>query len=139
VRLTTSGTIASTAGYCALEPLRKNASTATTPIAYNALLSTMMKMTGQSILVVATPKGFPALKIRQAIAPAYDSPSDRGKWNLNREMRLPEQSTLVDIVRAKYAVIHDVATWKMSMPWCACTMNWKATEPTAVKDSLLTA
>ena len=59
--------------------------------------------------------------------------------NLYKGMRLPEQSTLVHIVRAKYAVIQDVATWKMSVPRCACTINWKATEPTAVKDSLLTA
>ena len=67
--LTTSGTIASTVGYCAFDSVRKHASAAMMPRAYNALLSTMMKITGQSILVVATPIGFPALKIRHAIAP----------------------------------------------------------------------
>ena len=68
--LTTRGTIASTAGYCALESLRKHASAVMTARAYRALLSMMIKTTGQSVRL-ASFRGFPALKIRHAIAPAH--------------------------------------------------------------------
>ncbi len=67
-RRTTNGTMASTAGYCPFESLRNDASTPMTPKAYSALLSTMTNMIGQSVL---DRSGFPARKIRHAIAPIH--------------------------------------------------------------------
>ncbi len=95
-QLTTSGTMASTAGYCPFEPLRKKASTAMTPKAYSALLSTMTNMTGQSVL---DRSGFPATNIRHAIAPIHVT--HRGNCEQGPELALPEQSKFVVIVREK--------------------------------------
>jgi len=67
-QLTMSGTMASMAGYCPFEPLRKKTSTAITPKAYSVLLLTMTNMTGQSILDRSS---FPAKNIRHAITPIH--------------------------------------------------------------------
>jgi hypothetical protein len=67
-RLTTNGTTASAAGYCALEPLTNVESVVTTPRVYSALLSTMAKTIGER-RTFAFSNALPVLKICHAIAP----------------------------------------------------------------------
>jgi hypothetical protein len=66
-RLTTIGTIASAAGYCALEPHTNVVSVAMTPRVYSAQLSTMAKTIGERTLVLSN--ALPVLRICHAIAP----------------------------------------------------------------------
>jgi len=124
---TTSGMIASTAAYCPLEPLIKDMSAARTPRAYNALLSTMTNMMGHKTRILPFGRGLPTRKIRNAIAPA-ERIKQSGKKNTKASP--PEQIMLADAVSEKYAVIQDVATWKMSVPGRATVMYQTATKPT---------
>lgn len=66
-RLTTNGTIASTAGYCPLVSHRKAESAVTTPSVYSALLSIMAKVIGERTFIF--PIGLMVIEIRNAIAP----------------------------------------------------------------------
>jgi hypothetical protein len=106
--LTTNGTIASAAGYCALVLFTNVVSAMTTPRVYSAQLSTITNTIGQTIFAFSNT--LPDIKSRHAIAPGCHVSTPPILKGDCMKFGLPVQITLVAIVSEKYAVSHDGAT-----------------------------
>jgi hypothetical protein len=101
--------------------------------AYNALLSIMANTIGQRDRIPPCLNEFLVGKIRHAIAPvAWNKNLRQHRGERNTKVNVPEQITLVAIVKKKYAAVHDFTSWEMSIPGCALPMYETETAPIAL-------